>query len=174
MNLYEVDNISTLHFVVLALMVYRLTRFIIADTLFEPVRDWIFSKKPPHSSTLGYLFTPQVAGKLKTTKRDDAGNGFIWEGPNSGALVNGYRAMANNLLPKNLTKGAYNSVLHGGVFGNWSELIIAQWGGVDLLINPYTKGKEATVEIIINAWFDHGVRHVESFCKCDELYPSYW
>lgn len=122
--------------------------------------------------TLGYLFTPQVAGKLKTTKRDDAGNGFIWEGPNSGALINGYRAMANNLLPKNLTKGAYNSVLHGGVFGNWSELIIAQWGGVDLLINPYTKGKEATVEIIINAWFDHGVRHAESFCKCDELYPS--
>ena len=122
--------------------------------------------------TLGYLFTPQVAGKLKTTKRDDAGNGFIWDGPNSGALVNGYRAMALNLLPKNLSKGGFNSILHGGVFGNWSELIIAQWGGVDLLINPYTKGKEASVEIIINAWFDHGVRHVESFCKCDELYPS--
>lgn len=57
MNLYEVDNISALHFVVLALMVYRLTRFFIADTLFEPVRDWIFSKKPPHTSALGYLFT---------------------------------------------------------------------------------------------------------------------
>ena len=57
MNLYEVDNISALHFIVLALMVYRLTRFLITDTLFEPVREWIFSKKPPHKSALVYLFT---------------------------------------------------------------------------------------------------------------------
>ena len=57
MNLYEVDNISALHFIVLALMVYRLTRFFIVDTLFEPVRDWIFSRKPAHTSMLGYLFT---------------------------------------------------------------------------------------------------------------------
>jgi HK97 family phage major capsid protein len=28
--------------------------------------------------TLGYLFTPQVSGKLKQAKRDVAGNGFIW------------------------------------------------------------------------------------------------
>lgn len=56
-SLYQVSNISVLHLVVLALMVYRLTRFFISDTLFEPVRDWIFSKKPPHTSVLGYLFT---------------------------------------------------------------------------------------------------------------------
>ena len=29
---------------------------------------------------LAYLTTPGVAGFLKTTKRDVAGNGFIWEG----------------------------------------------------------------------------------------------
>ena len=57
MNLYEIDNMSALHFLVPALMVYRLTRLIIVDTIFTPVREWIFSKKPPHSSSLGYLFT---------------------------------------------------------------------------------------------------------------------
>lgn len=57
MNLYEIDNMSFLHFTVLALMVYRLTRFLIVDTLFEPVREWIFKKKDPRSSALGYLFT---------------------------------------------------------------------------------------------------------------------
>jgi Phage capsid family. len=121
---------------------------------------------------LGYLFTPQVAGKLKTAKRDVAGNGFIWEGPNTAASVNGYQAYASNLLPKNLTKGGFTSVLHGGVFGNWADLLIGQFGGVDILINPYTKGKEATVEVIVNAWFDHAIRQAASFCKCDELYPS--
>lgn len=118
--------------------------------------------------TLGYLFTPGVAGLLKTTKRDVAGNGFIWEGPNKNALVNGYKAMATNFLPSNLTKGSGTS-LHAAIFGNWSELIIAQWGGIDLLVNPYTKGKEALVELIINAWYDLGVRHTVSFTKCDEI-----
>jgi len=118
--------------------------------------------------TLGYLFTPGVAGLLKTTKRDVAGNGFIWEGPNKGALVNGYKAVASNFLPSNLTKGAGTS-LHAAIFGDWSELIIAQWGGIDLLVNPYTKGKEALVELIVNAWYDLGVRHAVSFTKCDEI-----
>jgi hypothetical protein len=58
------------------------------------------------------------------------------------------------------------------VFGNWADLLIGQFGGVDILINPYTKGKEATVEVIVNAWFDHAIRQASSFCKCDELYPS--
>ena len=57
MNLYEIDNMSVLHFIVLALMVYRLTRFFITDTLFEPVREWIFKKKNPTKTTFGYLFT---------------------------------------------------------------------------------------------------------------------
>lgn len=119
--------------------------------------------------SLGYLFTPGVAGVLKTTKRDVAGNGFIWEGPNQNALVNGYRAMATNFLPSNLTKGSSSGVCHAAIFGNWAELIIAQWGGVDLLFNPYTKGKEALVEIIMHNWFDLAVRHNVSFCKCDEI-----
>lgn len=119
--------------------------------------------------SLGYLFTPGVAGVLKTAKRDVAGNGFIWEGPNSNATVNGYRAMATNFLPSTLTKGTSSGVCHAAIFGNWSELMIGQWGGVDLLVNPYTKGKEALVELIINAWYDLGVRHPVSFCKCDEI-----
>jgi len=118
--------------------------------------------------TLGYLFTPGVAGLLKTTKRDVAGNGFIWDGPNRNALVNGYKAMATNFLPSNLTKGS-GSNLHAALFGNWAELIIGQWGGLDLMVNPYTKGKEALVEIIIHCWHDLAVRHAVSFTKCDEI-----
>lgn len=117
---------------------------------------------------LGYLTTPGVAGFLKTAKRDVAGNGFIWEGSNMNSTVNGYRAMSTNQMPSTLTKGS-GSNLHGMIFGNWAELLIGQWGGVDLLVNPYTKGKEAQIEFIINAWYDVAVRHAASFCKCDEI-----
>lgn len=118
---------------------------------------------------LGYLATSGVAGFLKTEKRDTAGNGFIWEGPNRDALVNGYKAMTSNLLPSTLTKGTAAGILHAMVFGNWSELIIAQWGGLDILVNPYTKGKESLVELIIHSFYDLGVRHAKSFVKCDEI-----
>lgn len=118
---------------------------------------------------LGYLFTPGVAGLLKTTKRDVAGNGFIWEGPNGAGTVNGYRALTTTQLPSTLSKGASSGILHAAIFGNWEELIIGQWGGIDLLINPYTKGKEATVEVIVNSWWDVEVRHAASFCICNEI-----
>lgn len=118
---------------------------------------------------LGYLTTPGVANLLKNTKRDIAGNGFIWEGPNMGANVNGYMARASNFMPSTLTKGSSSGTCHAMIFGNWAELMIAQWGGIDLLINPYTKGKEGLVEFIINCWYDLGVRHALSFCKCDEI-----
>ncbi|MGL4638329.1 MAG: phage major capsid protein, partial [Shewanella sp.] len=101
-------------------------------------------------STLGYLFTPEVAGMLKTTKRDVAGNGFIWEGANSGQpSVNGYRAVASNFLPKNLTKGTSTGILHAALFGNWAELMIAQFGGIDIIVDPYSRATESIVRITV-------------------------
>lgn len=117
---------------------------------------------------LGYLTTPGVAGFLKGEKRDVAGNGFIWDGPNTGALVNGYRAKASNNVPKTLSKGTGTN-LHAMIFGNWAELLIAQWGGLDLMVNPYTKGKEALIELIIHSWYDMGVAHNKSFTVCNEI-----
>ena len=53
----DVLNISLLHFVVLCLAVYRVTRFFISDHLFSPLRDKFWGKFPPESTKLGYLLT---------------------------------------------------------------------------------------------------------------------
>ena len=37
------------------------------------------------------------------------------------------------------------------------------WGGIDLIVNPFTKGKNALIELIIHLFMDVAVRHVESF-----------
>lgn len=47
---------NLLVFAILSLAAYRITHFIVADTLFEPVRDKIWKKFPP-STKIGYLFT---------------------------------------------------------------------------------------------------------------------
>ena len=57
MKLYEISNMSFFHFTILALMVFRLTRFFIFDEIFAPVRDFVWDRFPPETRLLGYLFT---------------------------------------------------------------------------------------------------------------------
>jgi hypothetical protein len=56
MNLV-IEKMSVLHVIILALFTYRLTRLIVLDEVLAPVRDWIWDRKPPHSSQIGYFFT---------------------------------------------------------------------------------------------------------------------
>ncbi len=119
---------------------------------------------------LAYLTTPGVAGKLKTTIRDTAGNGFIWEGPNmGGGNINGYRALTSTLVPSTLTKGSASGICHAMIFANWEELIIAQWGGVDLIVDPFTQKNAGMIEININSYWDIALMHLASFCICNEI-----
>lgn len=40
------------------------------------------------------------------------------------------------------------------VFGNWADLCIAQWGGYDITVDPYSAAATNQVKIVINAYFD--------------------
>lgn len=113
----------------------------------------------------GYLSTPQVVGVSKQAKRDVAGNGFIWEGMNNGGgMVNGYKAEASTLVPGNLTKGASIGIAHAIIFsGRWQDLVLAYWGGVEIVIDPYTLATTGTYRITANAFMDVGVRHPAAF-----------
>lgn len=39
-------------------------------------------------------------------------------------------------------------------YGDWSMLAIGQWGGIDLVADPYTVAKEGKVRLVVNAYFD--------------------
>lgn len=39
-------------------------------------------------------------------------------------------------------------------YGDWSMLAIGQWGGIDLVTDPYTVAKEGKVRLVVNAYFD--------------------
>lgn len=113
---------------------------------------------------LGYLTTPGIAGLFKTTKRDVAGNGFIWEGPNAPyGVVNGYKAATSTLVPSTLDKGTSADVCHALVFGNWTELIVAMWGGLEIIYDPYTSATTGTARFTVNNYSDIGLRHAQSF-----------
>ena len=49
--------------------------------------------------------------------------------------------------------------------GNFSDYVIAQWGGIDLTVDPYTKAADGKVRLVINAYFDAKPRRSEAFAK---------
>lgn len=119
-----------------------------------------------NDNSIAYLTTPGVAGILKTIKRDVAGNGFIWEGNNQGGgSINGYRALTSTIVP---TGGGG----HYMFFGDWSQLKVGQWGGSELMLDPYTGLTTATIRIVLNTWHDVAVAHGQAFSYSSTVHPS--
>lgn len=104
---------------------------------------------------LAYLTTPNVRAKWKgATKVTGGSTGFLWECPDINvSMVNGYNAQATKNMPSDRV-----------LFGNFHDIILADWVGIDILVDPYSSKKSGQVEILITNWTDNGVRHAVSFC----------
>ncbi len=111
--------------------------------------------------TLGYLTNAKVRGKLKRTFENGAGSSRIWQ--NGDTPLNGYGAAVSNQVPSNLTKGTSSGVCSAIIFGNFADLIIGQWGALDLMVDPYTGSTAGTVRVVALQDVDIAVRHAESF-----------
>jgi HK97 family phage major capsid protein len=103
---------------------------------------------------LGYLTNAKVRGAMKTTPKVAGGERFIME-ETAGNRVNGYPADWTNLVPS-----ADGSAM---IFGNWEDLFIGEWGGFDLVVDPFTQAGSAQTVITINAWNDALVAEPKSF-----------
>jgi len=116
---------------------------------------------------LGYLTTPGVRGKLKGTEKASSTGMFVWTDERAGdsrlGQLNGLNAFTSTLVPSTLTKGTSSGVCHAIVFGNWEELVIGQWAGVDMTVDNITLAGKAQIKIIINSWWDIAVKHAASF-----------
>lgn len=111
--------------------------------------------------SLAYLTNAKVRGKLKQTfKNATYGDMPVW---GDGNMVNGYNAAVSNQVPSNLTKGTSSGVCSAILFGNFADLIIGQWGALDLMVDPYTNSTSGTVRVVALQDVDVAVRHAESF-----------
>jgi len=96
-----------------------------------------------------YVTTPNTRAKLKAAaKIGSTFPSFIWDNN----MVNGYPAMATLQVPSNKV-----------IFGNFNDLIIADWIGMDVTVDPYTLADKNQIKITINMLADIGVRNAGSF-----------
>ncbi len=107
---------------------------------------------------MNYLTNTKMRGKLKTVLKA-AGLPFIYE---NGNKVNGYNAAITNAMRSDLTKGT-GTALSSMIFGNFADIIIGQWGVLDLLVDPYSASSTGALKIVAFQDVDVVVRHPESF-----------
>jgi len=97
-----------------------------------------------------YLMNATMRGYLKTTKKDAGSGMFLMEG----GEVNGYNGVMSN------------QVAAGDLwFGNFADLIIGYFSGLDLMVDPYTNSTSGTVRVIAMQDCDIAIRHPESFSR---------
>lgn len=119
--------------------------------------------------SLAYLTNAKVRGKLKTTEKASGTAQFVWDQgaglagePGMGSM-NGYRAAVSTQVPDDLDKGTSTGVCSAIIFGNFADLMIGEWGILDLFPDPYTSGDNGAVIMRAFQSVDVAVRHAESF-----------
>ena len=98
---------------------------------------------------LAYIVHPTNYGTLKTTTKDSGSGRFIAEN----GEVNGYKVVVSPQLTVN-----------NYVFGNFRDLLIGFFGGLDIVVDPYSNSSSGTVRIVALQSVDVNVRHAVSFC----------
>jgi HK97 family phage major capsid protein len=99
---------------------------------------------------LAYMTNAIGRGILKTTDKgvaNDTGD-FLMSEDN---MINGYPCLVTNSIVSTYGTGGDGNMV---VFGNWADLMIGQWGGYDITVDPYSLAISNQVRIVINAYFD--------------------
>jgi HK97 family phage major capsid protein len=113
-----------------------------------------------------FLTTPQAAAKLRSVAKVSGTDSKMIMDDKSELF--GYKVIATSLVPSNLTKGTGSS-LSAMIFGNFSDLIIGEWGSLDVLFDPYTGSSTGAMRVTCFMDVDVAVRHAESFAAIQDL-----
>lgn len=101
------------------------------------------------TGNLAYILPASMYGALKTTEKASGTAQFVVE---PGGTINGYRGIVSN------------QATAGNIyFGNFADLLIGMFGGLDIIVDPYTNSTSGTVRVVALQSVDVAVRHAVSF-----------
>lgn len=101
-----------------------------------------------------FLINPKLVAKLKQTEISSG----------SGAMIMSYMAYFNGLadqidgkpvysttnVPSNLTKGSASGVCSAMIYGDWKNLVVGQFGGVELVVDPFSQAIGNKTRVVVN------------------------
>ena len=104
--------------------------------------------------SLGYICRPADYGTLKSVEKASGTAQFVVEPDGN---INGYNVVTSNQV----TSGDF-------YFGNYADLLIGMYGGLDVTVDQYALATSGGVRIIALQNVDVNVRHAVSFCVSND------
>lgn len=100
----------------------------------------------------GYVTTPAVSSLLMQRERFSGTDTPLWNGNIWNGDVSGFRGMSSNQLTAATM-----------LFGDWQELVIAEWGVLEVEVNPYANFQAGIIGVRAMYSMDVGVRRPFAF-----------
>jgi Phage capsid family len=109
-----------------------------------------------NDGTFGWACDPTVRDKWQQAPKVATYPSFLWE--NTGdddtfGRVNGRPALSSTQLPAGQV-----------IFGKWSEMIIATWLALDVLVDPFSLATTAEIRVRASLLADVQLRYPLAFC----------
>ena len=104
----------------------------------------------------GFVVNARTKAKLMKTLDDPTtgAGAWIWQNNNQvEGQIAGYRARCSNQIPNNLTKGTATD-LSAIFFGDFSNVLMGIWSGLDVMVDPYSESSNAIYRIIAKQLVD--------------------
>jgi HK97 family phage major capsid protein len=125
------------------------------------------------ASKIFWIINPNTEALLMSTPVDTGSGamlipyGSYFNGVNG--FINGIPYLVTSNLPNNLTKGTASGTCSAVIAGDFSNLKVCQWGGLDIVIDPYTAAAEGQTRIICNTYWDTTIKRSGTILKTLDL-----
>jgi HK97 family phage major capsid protein len=114
---------------------------------------------------MNYVSNSKVRGRAKQTVLEAGQASYLLQNNE----INGYPFEMSNHIPSNLTKGTAAGTCSAVLFGDFSKLVIGQWGFMDLSVDDKSRKKEGYIEITANVYLDVAVLEPTAFTVCKDV-----
>lgn len=128
-----------------------------AAGIIEFMSDVASANVTPQSG--GYVTTPAVAGLLMTRPELPAtGTERLWKGNLWDGQLFNFPAMTSNQLASATM-----------IFGDWQELVVAEWGVLEVEVNPYANFQAGIIGVRAMYSVDIGIRRPFAFSRATSI-----
>lgn len=91
----------------------------------------------------------------------DQGPSWAWNneatGKGGSTVIDQYQAFLSANVPSNLTKGTSTTICSAVIFGDVSKMVYMNFGGLQVIVDPYVNGGSALTNYYVHFWFDFNV-----------------
>lgn len=120
------------------------------------------------TDNVSFVTTPGIKYSMKGIVRFASTDSItLWDRDNT---VEGVPAYATNNMPSTLTKGTSSGNCHAAIVGDFSQVMVGEWGsGAEIIVDPFTLARRNLIQITSIQFADVQVRIPSAFAVYRDL-----